>query len=90
MTAISVEFFGFLKEKLPKKTWNLPLETPCSVAQFRTALTHGIVSELGMNLEDTSKLLAHCAIANEQGILADDDPLNTDISISILPPVSGG
>ncbi|MFK7824450.1 MAG: MoaD/ThiS family protein [Oligoflexales bacterium] len=90
MTSISIEFFGFLKEKIPKKTWELPLEAPCSVAQFRAALIYAIENELDLNFKEVNKIIAHCAIASDQGILVDDDPIATDTVISILPPVSGG
>ncbi|NRA45779.1 MAG: hypothetical protein HRU09_12550 [Oligoflexales bacterium] len=90
MTKISIEFFGFLKEKLPNKQWDLPLESPCSVAQFRGILAHHIADDLSMKSEDALKLLAPCAIASEEGILKDDEAIVPEQLISILPPVSGG
>ena len=90
MTTISIEFFGFLKEKITKRDWVLPLENPSSVALFREALARGIASELCLTIEEATKMIAPCAIANENGILSDDDSLAVDELISILPPVSGG
>lgn len=91
MTTVTIECFGFLKEKVTRKTWNLPLETPCSVSQFKDTFTKALAHELSLTPNETKSMLSHCAIASEeQGMLIDDEIIKISGVISILPPVSGG
>ncbi len=76
---IHMKFFGAFRKFGESKEFCVP--TGSTIANIKTTL---------QNLLDGEGLVADSALANNQSILRDNDVIECDTELSILPPVCGG
>jgi len=81
---IHVLFFAQLKEVFGQSSYDLNIETPCSVAQLKQAL-------LAQNpnwAESLSGKTIMCAV--NQSMVEDSHIINDGDEVALFPPVTGG
>ena len=87
MTTVEIKAFGAFRGYFPSGAFAVSLEAPFTVADLKRA----IQSSLAGRFRDFDEALVQdSALATDSRILRDQDVLNGDEDIAILPPVCGG
>ncbi len=79
---VSVRLFAAVRERLGRDHIVIELPVGATVADLRRNLCHDF-PELG-------SIWSHVGFAVEDAYISDTSPFDSDVEVSVIPPVSGG